>query len=300
MLQFLGRLHPLVVHFPIALVLVAAFLQLLRGRRVPSETIVTCLRLGAVSAVVAAGCGWLYAEHDGPGSSAADLLFWHRWTGVAGAVLGVLVVFLAQRARASSQSSTAYLAVLGLSVLGIGGGAHLGGELVYGEGYLFEPLFGTEERERPREVPPAPAPKDEVEVEASSEQAADDDLLAARQAEEDATDTLEGDATPDAGADLFATHVLPLFEASCFDCHGPTGRAKAGLRLHTEDALFEGDPDLWSVLPGDPDASFLVELISLPEDDDDLMPPGGPRLSDEEIERVRAWIAAMPARAQDG
>jgi len=282
-LHFLGRLHPLVVHFPIALILVAGFLQLLRGRRAPSEAIGVCLAFGALGAVFAASFGWLYAENDPPGSAVADTLFWHRWLGVGTAVVGVLCAVLARLSREAA--SKAYLLTLLCSVGLVSYGAHLGGVLVYGETYLFE-VF----EERPtRSADPV---RREPEAESMEVMPAD---LAEPADSTGPTGTIATEL-PIAAESPFERDVLPIFEHTCFECHGPTGRAKGGLRLNDEDALFEGGSDLWVVDPGKPESSFLIELVSLPADDEDRMPPEGELLTAEEIAKLRAWVAGLAPR----
>ena len=317
-LRFAGRLHPLVVHFPIALLLVAALLQLPRGKRPPSDTVRVLTNLGALSAVVAAGAGWLYAEGDPLGSSVADQLFWHRWTGVAAAVLAVVTAWLGRRAARSEEPSGAFLCASLLTAGLVGGGAHLGGELVYGEGFLFEVFEEREPRERaaePAPVAPEPAepePGKEVPTDGSEEAVpgrdadAGEPVATASEGDVTADPSLDpvtsdpvtsGSVTSDPGAlSTFQRDVLPIFEARCFECHGATGRAKAGLRLHEEEQLFEGDPVLWVVTPGDPEGSFLYELITLPEDDVDVMPPSDGKLTPEEIATIRRWIEELPPR----
>ena len=57
------------------------------------------------------------------------------------------------------------------------------------------------------------------------------------------------------------------------------------------EAFPEGDEDWWTILPGDPTGSLLVERIKLSEDDDGAMPPRGERLTEEEILIIEQWIA---------
>ena len=75
--RFLGRLHPLVVHFPLALILLAAALEVLlvfrKGHRT-SRTAVTCLVVGTAMAGIAAWFGWLNAAHEPRGQSIAVTL----------------------------------------------------------------------------------------------------------------------------------------------------------------------------------------------------------------------------------
>ncbi len=89
-------------------------------------------------------------------------------------------------------------------------------------------------------------------------------------------------------------HIRPLLSERCFACHGPDeGERQANLRLDTFAGATEDLGGYQAVVPGDPDASILVERIST-EDESLRMPPadsGVPPLSREEIERVRRWIA---------
>ena len=110
LLHFLGRFHPVVVHFPIAFLLLAAVLGLFRpgkGKK-PSDAAFVCLLVGAASAVVAAWLGWLYAEHDPPGRSVEEILFRHRWVGVATAVASIFTAALAVALRRSRRGSSTH------------------------------------------------------------------------------------------------------------------------------------------------------------------------------------------------
>ena len=124
---FVGRFHPLIVHLPIGFLLLAVLLEWWPGRPARSAIRVAWL-LGAVSAVVAAGCGWLLASAGGGG----DALFWHRWLGVSVAVLSAGGVFIAGRGGSLAKGYGLLVAV----VLGLAG--HLGGSLTHGEDYLVQ------------------------------------------------------------------------------------------------------------------------------------------------------------------
>lgn len=88
--DWFGRLHPMVVHFPIAF-FPAALITAIVGRRRPSfATPVQFLVVaGGIFAPIAAGAGWL----AGMGSDPEPILSYHRWLGVAiglaGAGLGL-------------------------------------------------------------------------------------------------------------------------------------------------------------------------------------------------------------------
>ena len=75
----------------------------------------------------------------------------------------------------------------------------------------------------------------------------------------------------------------------CHKCHG-NEEAKGGLRMHTRDFITRGGDSGAGMIAGDSAKSLLFELITLDEDDDDVMPPKGGKLTDEEIAAIEKWI----------
>lgn len=149
---FHGYFHPAVVHFPIALLTVAALFVVLHWLFKGNfrEFAFYLLLLGAVSSIVACTQGWAFAPERSLGGGAFDMnhdLFRHRWLGIGVAVFTTLLTILAMRAR-KSNSKMAQLTwqagiLLAAGLVGIAG--HQGGELVYGEGIYdraFEKYFG--------------------------------------------------------------------------------------------------------------------------------------------------------------
>ncbi len=90
LVDWFGRLHPMVVHFPIAF-FPAALIAAIAGRRRPSfaAPVQFLVVAGGLLAPVAAAAGWL----AGMGSDPEPILTYHRWLGVgiafAGAGIGV-------------------------------------------------------------------------------------------------------------------------------------------------------------------------------------------------------------------
>lgn len=83
--------------------------------------------------------------------------------------------------------------------------------------------------------------------------------------------------------------IRPILSRSCFPCHGADeSTLKADLRLDLRDEAIE----MGAIEPGDPDSSGLIDMI-LEEDETLRMPPRktGPRLSDDEVDLLRNWIA---------
>ncbi len=91
-----------------------------------------------------------------------------------------------------------------------------------------------------------------------------------------------------AGRELFETKILPLLEARCFKCHGPTGKPKGGLRLDSREAALKGGDQGASFIPGDPAGSALMKAV-LWGDPDTKMPPKE-RLPKGETDLLAAWI----------
>jgi uncharacterized membrane protein len=139
--QLFGRLHPLVLHFPVALLLIAAALEFVRAFRDDARLgrlTVFLLALGAVGAVVAAATGWVFAHESHPQPSLRVLLTWHRWLGVATAALAVLAWAAAHRWADDSRRGARWL---GRAVVWLAAGlliatAHFGALLVWGTDYF--------------------------------------------------------------------------------------------------------------------------------------------------------------------
>ncbi|MGF1449623.1 MAG: DUF2231 domain-containing protein [Opitutales bacterium] len=138
LLSVMGRAHPLVVHFPIALLLLAGLAELARQLstypRGAAPVVGWCLWIGAPAAVVAALSGWFNVSVQGYGEAT---VFWHRWTGVGVAAIAVAALGLHLWTR-QRPGSPRWLVLVLLVVLTIGilVAGHTGGELVHGEGYF--------------------------------------------------------------------------------------------------------------------------------------------------------------------
>jgi uncharacterized membrane protein/mono/diheme cytochrome c family protein len=131
-LRLLGRLHPLVVHFPIVLLLAVPVLEWAGWRRPAwKEAAGFALGLALVSAVAAVVAGLTLTWTDG---QEGPLLSTHLKGGVSVAVGTALAWGLRPIAR------TAYLLVLLPTVGLLAWAAHNGGSLTHGSTYLTEPL----------------------------------------------------------------------------------------------------------------------------------------------------------------
>jgi uncharacterized membrane protein len=135
---FLGNLHPVAVHFPIALILCAMLCEMifvLTSRSVFSDTARVIIVLGAVTGIGAALLGWFAAEHVTYPADLLRVLWWHRAFGIATVVLGAAAALASEVSRrpvAAGGWRLAYRLLLLAAAILVGITGFLGGTLVYG------------------------------------------------------------------------------------------------------------------------------------------------------------------------
>lgn len=86
--------------------------------------------------------------------------------------------------------------------------------------------------------------------------------------------------------------IHPIIEAKCVSCHGPK-KKKGKLRVDSYEALMLGGDFGPCIEPGDSEYSLFVELMELPIDDEEHMPPEDEhQMAQEEIDVIKWWIDA--------
>src|SRR4051794_15706124 len=87
----------------------------------------------------------------------------------------------------------------------------------------------------------------------------------------------------------FNRDVRPILSENCFACHGQdASHRKADLRLDVREAAVEAE----AIVPGDVEASLLVERIMSDEPSEQMPPPKSNRvLKKEQKETLKRWIA---------
>jgi mono/diheme cytochrome c family protein len=98
------------------------------------------------------------------------------------------------------------------------------------------------------------------------------------------------EAVVQAGPVDFTRDVLPIFEKSCVECHGPD-KVKARLRMDSVEALQKGGKNGALLKPGDPENSLLMRRV-LGLDGEDQMPLDADPLTEAQVDTLRRWIAA--------
>lgn len=258
---FLGRFHPLAVHLPIGILLLLALCEALSLLPSMRSRLDPAIGVGLAALVVSGvGAFALGALLSTGGGFSPKLLSQHKnLTFVALLAMGLSFVAFRQAERAGSSAwRWAHRGALACAVLVLSLGAHHGGSLTRGEGYLtryapgpLKGLLGIEE--------PKPAPTSE----------------------------------PGSGAEplVYADVVAPILRERCYDCHGPKEQ-KGKLRLDSLAAMLEGGKEGPALVAGDAAQSPLVTRMLLPEGHDERMPPEDePGPSPEEIELIRFWVA---------
>lgn len=141
LLELLGRVHPIVLHFPLVLLVLGATLELSRCFRdnpFLAQAVRGLFGLGAITALLAAGSGWLLAAHEHIRSDQRSILELHRWIGLAAAAWAV-AAWLSARAWGEAQGAKQVWgrrAIAVVTLLLITTAGHLGATLVWGSDWF--------------------------------------------------------------------------------------------------------------------------------------------------------------------
>jgi hypothetical protein len=255
MAHFLGRFHVLLVHLPIGLIVLVAFLELLarspRFKHVNSA-VGAVLALAVPATIASVICGWLLARGD---EYEPNLLRLHKWMGIALAAACTLTTM-----SYGLRLRNLYRLGLVVTFVLLVGAGHLGGSLTHGKDYLtrYAPSSLRTWMD-PGEKTPAlqPAPS--------------------------SPNPLEGQ--------VFSDIIEPTFKQYCVGCHGPE-KSGAKLRLDSYPGILKGSENGPILVSGKPGESELIKRLRLPLATDDHMPPQGkPQPGDAELALLEWWIA---------
>ena len=87
--------------------------------------------------------------------------------------------------------------------------------------------------------------------------------------------------------EFFEKKVRPILTDQCYKCHGPD-KQKGDLRLDSREAVLKGSDNGPVVTLGEPDKSSLIKSIK--HEGDSKMPEKAPKMPDEEINTLAAWV----------
>jgi len=139
--EFLGRLHPAVIHFPIAwLVLLLGIegIALATGGAGWSRAGRVLLFAACISFLPAIATGLIHASHQGSDPNFLQLMEPHRNLNIASAILclGALPLGFRQRETLRGPRGWVYIGLIAASTLLVLIAGHLGGKMVFGENFL--------------------------------------------------------------------------------------------------------------------------------------------------------------------
>ncbi|MFN0212786.1 MAG: DUF2231 domain-containing protein [Saprospiraceae bacterium] len=136
-LQVVGRMHPLVLHFPIVLLFLAVFWETImqdENQPILHKIGDGLLLSSAVSAAAAALMGLFLSKEGG---YAENTLFWHQWSGIA--VSGIAWAWYEYRDFFRGLKKAGWVVAVSCLIAVIIAG-HKGAILTHGENYLLAPV----------------------------------------------------------------------------------------------------------------------------------------------------------------
>ncbi|WP_245605225.1 DUF2231 domain-containing protein [Niabella soli] len=141
-LQVFGRAHPLVLHFPIVLLLLAFGSELIVASSraaVPKNTANWLLLSAAFTTVITALMGLFLSKEPGYGG---DEVTTHKWLGIACSLLAFGWYGLKDQVRRNKAITT--VTGIGVAAVLLVAG-HIGGNITHGEDFLFSPVLAKSE-----------------------------------------------------------------------------------------------------------------------------------------------------------
>lgn len=139
-LLLFGRLHPLILHFPIVLTILSLLFELARYYgvvKIADSVILIVLFAAALSTLVSVGAGFfLFASGDYSG----DLMARHFWAGILTGFFIFTTTGLFLVNWSTGRFYSIYFTALVISNMAVAYASHLGGSITHGQEYLTEHL----------------------------------------------------------------------------------------------------------------------------------------------------------------
>ncbi len=253
---FLGRLHPVFVHFPVVLLLLAGGLELYMIYRpgVSWKSIIPLIfLLGIGSGIIAVFTGLQLKNEGGYQES---LLLWHRNGGYITLIIASIIYLLKYQFKLfkndhfKHKSHLILFIGLNLSMMvGVTITGHKGASMTHGEDYLSIELLFQKEQELKVRINPI--------------------------------ENIDS-------AYVYSNMVKQVLDAKCVACHGKS-KQKGKLRLDTEVNIRAGGKQGEVLMLAD--SNGLLTRIKLPLNHENHMPPNErPQLTQAEVKLFELWI----------
>lgn len=139
-LQSVGRMHPMFLHFPIVILLLAMILEFFRFKSVYADQefykdfTTNLILIGSLFASITVLMGLFLAKE---GEYSGNVLQWHKWLGSAIALLTSLIYWYRNFSWYKAPVSKAGALIITVCLLVVG---HLGATLTHGENFIMAPL----------------------------------------------------------------------------------------------------------------------------------------------------------------
>ena len=146
-LQVTGRMHPLMVHFPIVLIILYALVSLISASKKPKADSAydsmndLLLLLAALSSVITALMGLFLSREEGYD---AEALQWHKWGGVILSVFSLSWYYF-KKQLLSVKILPYFFSFLAFGVILFTG--HQGAIITHGQNFIFAPIMPEKKRQ---------------------------------------------------------------------------------------------------------------------------------------------------------
>lgn len=144
-LQPMGRMHPLLLHFPVAFIALLVLLNLFRKQIDPDSFLKLnyfLLLLTSLTTVLATITGLLLSLEG----YESELMLFHKW-------IGITISFIVYALVLMYRSKKVYLVLLYFSFVGVVFGGHFGAGLTHGSNFLMEPITSATKKQIDENTP---------------------------------------------------------------------------------------------------------------------------------------------------
>jgi uncharacterized membrane protein len=250
---FFGHFHPVVVHLPIGAVVLAILMEFFI-KPSDSRTLEWTWFFAAISAGFSCLFGWLLSQSGEYNTVAVER---HQWTGIAVFALSA-IIWITYRLRVQALDHNLFkqipIAAAGVLLLVTG---HLGGNLTHGSDFL---TMHTPQPFRSWVGLPEKESDEKPVITNVNEALAYNDI------------------------------IKPILKEKCWSCHNAT-KIKGKLRMDEIDLIKKGGKNGVIFVAGSAEESEIIHRVTLPENNDEHMPPEGKTpISKNELALLKWWI----------
>ncbi|MEI8097900.1 MAG: c-type cytochrome domain-containing protein [Sediminibacterium sp.] len=255
MIEFLGHFHPVIVHLPIGILVLAFILEfLIPSKKIGTSIVVEiALLIAAFTLILSALFGWLLSF---TGEYNADILYKHKMLAILLCICTSILWILKKFPEHFGKITKGYPALFYCSFFLLLFTGHFGGSLTHGEDFLsLSNAFKN------------------------SKIQTNTNYL-----EEDSKDGLAVKNT------VYDSLVRPILVEKCMQCHN-SKKQKGGFQMQTYVLLMKGGKSGHPIVPNGIVNSEFIHRIQLDNNDEKHMPPKAKEpLTSAELNLIYWWI----------